>query len=437
MSMNREANMKRRDLLKLAAWSAVGAGLPLSFRSYAAEEGYSGPLFVCIQVSGGWDVTSFCDPKVNVVGEEDINHWANSGEIQQTGNILYAPFAGNAAFFEKYRDYLMVINGVDAQTNSHSAGITHTWSGRLSEGYPTVTALAASAFGPELPMGFVSGGGYQETANLVRYTSITNPDGLRDLILGNVTAWDPDKNYRSQSDLDRIKAYQLQRLQDLMAQEGLTPRQAHGLDTYYQARLSRDQLTAFAEVLPKDGELQDLVEFSQGNRSSLLRQTQVSLLAFQSGVSMAADLHVSGFDTHADHDADHEPVLQHLTESIDYLWEYAEELGIADRLTVFVGSDFGRTPAYNSSDGKDHWPVGSALFMQKGAAWGNRVIGSTSELHFAQNLNPSTLQVDEANGRHIYPGDVQRAMRILAGVDQHENAAPFPLNTGELMDFFA
>ena len=429
--------MKRRDLLKLAGWSAISASLPVGFRTYAQSEGYSGPLFICIQVNGGWDVTSFCDPKVNQPGEDPINTWANTGEIQQSGNIRYAPFAGNASFFEKYRDYMMVINGIDAQTNSHSAGVTHTWSGRLSEGYPTVTALAASVYGADLPMGFVSAGGYQETAGLVRYTTLSDPDGLRDLILGNVTAWNADNNYRYQEDLDRIKAYQLARLQEMMQQPGLTPRQRHGMETYYQARLSRDQLTAFAELLPGSDELQDEIEVVDGERSTFLRQAQVALLGFQAGVGMSADLLVPGFDTHQNHDAEHEPAMQHLTTGIDYLWTQAEELGLADRLTVFVGSDFGRTPVYNSSNGKDHWPIGSAIFMQKNASWGNRVIGSTDEFHFARNINPGTLQVDEAGGRHIYPGDVQRAMRELAGVDQHPNAAPFPISTGDYMNFFA
>ena len=428
--------LKRRDLLKLAGWSAIGASLPLGYRSHAAGEGYSGPLFVSIQVDGGWDVTSFCDPKVNQPGEPVINHWAESGEIQQAGNILYAPFADNAVFFEKYRDYMLVINGIDAQTNSHSAGVTHTWSGRLSEGYPTVTALAASAYGSDLPMGYVSGGGYQETAGLVRYTTLNDPAGLRDLILGNVTAWNPDNNYRHQQDLDRIKAYQLARLETMMADPNLTPRQRHGMETYYQARLSRDQLSAFAELLPDADSLQDEVEIFDGQRSTLLRQAQVSLLGFQAGVSMAADLFVSGFDTHQQHDTEHEPALTHLTQAIDYLWEQAEALGLADRRTVFIGSDFGRTPVYNSSDGKDHWPIGSAIFMQKNAPWGNRVIGATTEQHFARNINPVTLAIDEAGGRHIYPGDVQRAMRVLAGVDQYPESALFPINTGEFMDFF-
>jgi len=331
---------------------------------------------------------------------------------------------------------MLVINGVDAQTNSHSAGVTHNWSGRLSEGYPTLTALAASIYGAELPMGFVSAGGYQETANLVRYTSLSDPEGLKGLINGNVTAWNPDRSYRYASDLERIKAYQLQRLLDLQADGTLTPRQRHGLETYYQARLSRDQLADFANVLPDSDALQPRLQVTQDTGSTLLRQAQVALLGFEAGVSMAADLYVGGFDTHSDHDADHEPMMAHVTEAIDYLWETAESLGLADRLTVFVGSDFGRTPVYNSENGKDHWPIGSAIFMQKGASWANKVVGLTDERHFAVDLNEASLQAD-SGGRHIYPGDVQRAMRVVAGIDQHPISQAFPINTGGYLDFLS
>ena len=98
---------------------------------------YDGKLFVFIQADGGWDPTSFCDPKTNTPGEKVINHWAEAGEIGQVGNLSYADFANNAEFFEKYYDRMLVINGVDAQTNSHSAGIVHNleWPGlgRVSE----------------------------------------------------------------------------------------------------------------------------------------------------------------------------------------------------------------------------------------------------------------------------------------------------------------
>ncbi len=433
MSMTR--GLKRRDLLRLAAWSSIVASMPRPFTVHAATGDNAGPLIVTLQVSGGWDVSSFCDPKANVPGEKVINTWANTGEIQQVGNLSYAPFAGNATFFEKYYQHMLVINGVDAQTNSHSAGVTHNWSGRLSEGYPTATALAASVFGADLPMGYVSGGGYQETARLVRYTSLSNPEGLAGLINGNVTLWDAEQQYRHQSDLDRIKRYQLEQLEELLGSSTLTPRQRHAMETYYQARVARTELGAFAELLPTGDELQPSVEVTGDVQSTVHRQAQVALIGFQSGVSMAADLFLRGFDTHADHDQDHEPMLAHLTDAVDYIWETAESLGLADRLLVFISSDFARTPRYNSSEGKDHWPIGSAIFMAKNAPWGNRVVGGSDELQNALNISPATLLHDDVSGRHIYPGDVQRTLRVLTGVDQHESALRFPINTGDYMDF--
>ena len=142
--------MRRRTILKsllsTASVAATGFHLPLA---HAAE--YTGKLFVFIQADGGWDPTSFCDPKANTPDEPVINHWAERNEIREAGNIPYAPFANNAAFFDKYYDRMLVLNGVDAQTNSHTVGIVHNWSGRNSEGYPAMSALLAARYGPELP----------------------------------------------------------------------------------------------------------------------------------------------------------------------------------------------------------------------------------------------------------------------------------------------
>ena len=56
---------------------------------------------------------------------------------------------------------MLVINGVDAQTNSHTVGIVHNWSGRNSEGYPTTTALLAAHYAPDLlTVPYLNFGGY-------------------------------------------------------------------------------------------------------------------------------------------------------------------------------------------------------------------------------------------------------------------------------------
>ncbi len=87
---------------------------------------------------------------------------------------------------------------------------------------------------------------------------------------------------------------------------------------------------------------------------------------------------------------------------------------MADRMVVVMGSDFGRTNKYNSQDGKDHWPYGSFIVMEKNQPWTNRVAGETDERHFAYNMDPATLKragENNPNGTHIYPKHVHKALR--------------------------
>jgi len=106
--------MKRRTLLK--ALSQISAlpliGVPVMARAQT-EDSYTGPLLLQVQADGGWDVTSYCDPKVNQPGEKPITNWAVSAEPLSAGGINFAPFANNQVFFEQYHQKMLVINGVD------------------------------------------------------------------------------------------------------------------------------------------------------------------------------------------------------------------------------------------------------------------------------------------------------------------------------------
>ena len=62
--------MKRRSFLQLMAATGLTSTVPSFMLSanqvQAAEiEPYSGDFYVLIDAEGGWDVTSFCDPKQN------------------------------------------------------------------------------------------------------------------------------------------------------------------------------------------------------------------------------------------------------------------------------------------------------------------------------------------------------------------------------------
>mgnify|MGYP000311779125 CR=1 FL=1 len=419
--------MKRRELLKMMAMSASSVGMPLLAKPlFAQSSQYTGPLFLTLQVSGAWDVSSFCDPKTNISGAPEINRWSQTAGIQQAGNIPYAPFGNNNALFEKYHRDMLIINGVDTQTNAHSVGILHNWSGRNAVGYPSLPALFSATYAPNLPLSYINFGGYANSAGLVRYSRLNGIDNLGELLIPNVADIDKSKSYRNVSDMEKISALQQQRLDRLSNNETLLPRQRNNAAAYAAALNNGADLETFANTLLGVDSFQEEVEVGGTGSSDLLTQIQLSVLAFSAGVACSGDLYVKGFDTHNDHDQDHEPRLAHLADAIDYLWTYAEERGVADRLTLMIASDFARTPYYNSTDGKDHWPIGSVICMKKEASWGNRVVGSTDSAQAALALNPSTL-VQDNNGVIIQPGHIHKALRTELGLDGAGLAFPFEL----------
>ena len=411
--------MNRRTVIKglLAGVAAGGFRLPL-----ARAEDYAGKLFVFVQAAGGWDPTSFCDPKANVSGEPVINHWAEDDEIREAGNIAYAPFADNEAFFGKYHDRMLVINGVDAQTNSHTVGVVHNWSGRASDGYPAASAPLAAHHGPDLPVAHLTFGGFSYPAGVIRSTRLDNTDLLQSLA---APAEGAEGRYLSEADWTALEAYAAATASRLREGAELLPAAARRLDDYRSA-YAAEGLKAFA----------DAIDASPREGRRLRRQAQLAVLGFRTGASVSADLVLGGFDTHANHDFNQANRLAELTDGVDYLWDFAETEGVADRLVVVMGSDFGRTNYYNAGNGKDHWPIGSFVVMEKNRDWTDRAVGETDELHFARRIDPATLARDDADGAVIHPKHVHKALRRYLGIGESAGAARFPFDGTEDFAFF-
>ena len=411
--------MKRRNLLRGLLGLGAGGGFRLPL---VRAQDYRGKVFAFVQADGGWDPTSFCDPKVNAPGEPVINHWAENDDTRQAGNIPYAPFAANEAFFSKYYDRMLVINGVDAQTNSHTVGVVHNWSGRNSEGYPSMTALLAGRFGPALPAAYLSFGGFSYPAGVARPTRLDSPERIRTIATPNLGP--NGSRYFDAADWGALEDYGADTAGRLTRAANLLPSERERRRAF-QSALASEGLEAFAAAIPETPP-----------PSQLRLQAQLAVLAFGTGVAVSADLRLGGFDTHAAHDDRSRPLLTELTGAVDYLWEYAEAQGVADRLVVVMGSDFGRTNAYNAADGKDHWPIGSYVVMEKNQPWTNRVAGETDELHFAQRIHPRTLRRDPTRGTIVYPKHVHKALRRYLGLADSAGALRYPFNNTEDFAFF-
>ena len=172
-------NLSRRGLLRSAL--AMGAGLSISpmMRVWGGQQSSAPDRLVVTLQLDGVDVTMLCDPKTNVTGEPKINHWADLNEVEQVGNIQYAPVASNRSLFERYGSDMLAINGVDSQTNSHETGKLYNWTGANSEGQPSISALFAAAQAPEQPLSYSVFGGLSRTSGIIGYNRFDDLSVLR------------------------------------------------------------------------------------------------------------------------------------------------------------------------------------------------------------------------------------------------------------------
>ncbi len=433
--------LNRRQLLRAAVVGGSAAAGLLSSRvwSNAAHQPYEGPLLVTLQLNGGVDVTQLCDPKVNVKGEPKINHWADTADPGQAGNLRYAPVANNAAFFERFGRDMLVINGVDSQTNSHETGKLYNWTGSNAEGRPSLSALFAAAQSPKQPLAYSVFDGFSRTAGLIGYNRFDDLSNMGALIRPNVDPWSGGVK-RAESDVIRSQQLVQDGVQSLLLQPNLSVRQRQSALRFVEARDGREGLQRLAELVPAEEDIQRREDFTAGGMtfsSNLKQQMQGSLLVFKSGLGSAADLALDGFDSHDIHDPVSETLLAHFADAVHFFWDYAQELGLADRIVLVIGSDFGRTNFYNDGNGKDHWPIGSYMLMERDAPWGDRIVGLTDELHFAKPINVETLQED-AKGLVMTPTHVHKALRRYLGLETFaaDLGLDFSVETPPLFDPF-
>jgi hypothetical protein len=399
----------------------------ISTAKASSLEPYDGPFWVHVHAGGGWDPTSLCDPKgrVNEMQENPMNMYFMD-EIGQAGNIFYAPVPGHKEFFDKYYQNLLILNGVDTSTNGHDSGTRNTWSGTLMEGHPSFTALVAGFYAPSSPMSFISNGGYDYTAGLVAPTRVGNVNTIAKLAHPNRVTTNNDAQYHRDYAWERIEALRGQRLESQMNSARL-PAHKHSMNMLYTARSGSNEIKKLTEVIPTN---------LDNSNNGLFRQAQLAIAAYKAGIAVSANLSIGGFDTHNDHDNRQFQSLQRYLAGVDFVMEEAERQGVADKVIIVMGSDFGRTPGYNMNMGKDHWSITSMLLMGQGIE-GNRVLGVTDDLHRAIRLNPDTLQpsANPEEGIRITPAHVHRQLRKLAGVSGTLEDQQFLLDVEDLTLF--
>lgn len=452
--------MKRREFLQLLAASGMTASLPFSIRqAHAAAPDH---FVICVGANGGWDPTSIMDPKglnqaypdrasgnydgsVNKVALDDAKKFGNiqwSAIPDSMGEANQLRVEGQYDnFFTTYGDRMTVINGIDGGTNNHDTGRRHVFSGNLDMGYPNFAALYAGTVAPSLPMSFISNGGYDETAGLVAKARANSADYLSELSDPNYrnTSNDQKLGYHYRADkggesvdlYKMIEAAQTARLTRQQSSEAL-PLRTRQLEEMALVRSEENNLSAMKDFVDQlDANLPTGSHMNNRN-GGFKSQVQVAVSAMAAGLSAGAMLSDGGYDTHGNHDNSHYPNAGDLLEGLDYLMLALQELDLAGKTTVIIGSDFGRTPFYNSGNGKDHWNVTSMIVVQPtGTSTGGKVFGASDEQFNALPVNVQSGATD-SSGIVITPAHVQKQLRKLVGIDSSLTSAGFPLSVEDI-----
>jgi hypothetical protein len=413
----------RRDFLKWCACAGLGLAAPIRFPRMARAEqrqelpAYEGPYYIVFNAAGGWDTTYLMDPK----GVGGINRLFEEGDILTYGAHKFAPTAkhkegglSNEDFYAEFGDELLVLNGLDYSVNNHSPCSRYMATGELdSLAYPTFAALVAACQGPACPLSFLTFGNYSATGNLVAMSRVPYLPSLKRIANADAIDGNERSPYHDDFAMARIERALGEQRTD-RATQPLLPRQERAENMLYAAQVNSKSLARVTPHIP-----------SEIPKQRLAQQAEIALASFKAGVCVSANLSIGQFDSHANNDTDQMKLIPEFLEGIAYVLHRAEELQIRDKLVVIVQSEMGRTPTYNNGNGKDHWSIGSIMFLGPGIK-GNRVIGATDEKQFAVPFDSQTLAINEDSGIRVRPEHIHVALRELAGIAEHPYSQQFP-----------
>src|SRR5438067_9804458 len=298
---------------------------------------------------------------------------------------------------------------------NHSPGTRYLVTGKLdSLAYPTFAALVAACRGPDCPLAFLTFGNYSATGNLVAMSRVPYLPSLRNIANADAIEGNERSPYHDQFALDRIEEA-LREHQAARAADPRLPRAERGENMLYAAQANSKALQRVTQHIP-----------TTVPKERLAQQAEIALASFKAGVCVSANLTIGQFDSHANNDNDQMKLIPEFLAGIAYTLRRAEALGLREKLVVIIQSEMGRTPNYNKGNGKDHWSIGSAMFLGPNIK-GDRVIGATDQQQFHVPIDPKTLALDKAKGIRVRPEHIHVALRQYAGILDHPLSKKFPL----------
>jgi hypothetical protein len=413
---NRYAPSRRALLRAIASTAAVGALGSLGAVSRQARAATADRKFLFFFAGGGWDATPL-DPKFgedgfSPVGGTDMDPLTYRDAI---GNLSWSggPDRENmSVFFRRWGARACIVRGVNVHSAGHESGMKWMMTGSSASSIPDWPTVLAARGQVEYPMPHLVFSGPSYPGNLGAAVVRGGGGTLLRLIDGSLVTMPDDPAPRiappSDSMLDALVYARAARFAE--DHDGFAARRAE----HYLGNLER---TMELEGRRFEAGLDDVGR-------GLLDQALMASEVMRLGLSRCAIIGIpGGWDTHGGNQA----VGRQLDSFFGALDQLMEHLAVTpgnatpwliDEVTVVCTSELGRTPRFNGSMGRDHWPYTSMLLLGSGVR-GNAVVGETDEGFLA---NP----VDFATGRASAGGDVigtehvGTALLKLGGLDPED-----------------
>jgi hypothetical protein len=392
------------------------AGLPAG--ALATTGGRRKRLLV-VMVEGGWDVTYCMDPKqgLDTVDGPEINENRSIPDDREAVQTIHGiPVMVNdhkrpsvRTFFEAYGDRVAVINGLWVGAIAHATARIRILNGTALERDPSWAAIAGAAHGVDLPLGSVdlSGGSY--VGNLAASAGQLGAQAqLKALLVESsefppIAGWEDRPGFRlDNTDRDALLAH-LHARNDVV--RGAMPRDDH---------FFADRAEALERAHRFRNQGADAVsELSLGIVPSFKDQIALGVQLLETDLCSAVTID-SGqtWDTHRDNVLQHNS-LNGLFGGLMTLSRLLDERNMWDDTLVAVISEMTRTPTFNSTLGKDHWPHTSCMLMGRDVI-GGRVYGGTDDRVESLTIDPVTGDPDPKGVLNKYDNF---AAGVLASLD--------------------
>lgn len=414
--------INRRNFIRTLTSTGALMSLPaLSSCAISKQE----RKFLFVFIEGGWDPLCVFAPLFDA-SDIDMEPDAQPMSIGKFRLVDHAQRPSVRSFFQKWGSSTLVIDGISTRSISHEVcaeiALTGNTSGSAAD-WPTLIALDQQerfampslvfsgmdrAFAPTFPgdheVVVVRTGESNQLESMLEGYYIEETD-LSVLPIPN----------DGRAILDRYVRERSQTLSSQFAQRG-------GRKLLCDFRQSLDQVQQLKS-------LEQQINFASEEGGS---QLESALSALSMGLCRCATL-ADGrdWDTHEDNSPQNpqfEDLFAELSRTLSKMSTTPGTHGgsLLDETVVVVMSEMGRTPKYNATGGRDHWPYTSAMVIGKGIK-GGRSIGS-------YNNSFSGIGFDHRNGKlqddiiGVSSEDFGATLLAMAGIDSGiflPNARPF------------